>query len=212
MRVLDPGGVRALAEAIAEPYGVLVYVLAFGGLRWGEACALRRSRCDLLRGRLEVVESLAEIGGELYFGEPKTYQRRWVRLPRFVSVALAAHLEANVARTQDALVFTSPNGAPLRYTNFRRRQWHPALRAAAVDPKLTPHQLRHFCASFLHSRGASLKAIQEQLGHSSPTMTLSVYTHLFGGDLDGLYDGLEEPLAASLRPEPMSDVASLTLR
>ncbi len=42
MRFLSTEEVEAVAGAIAEPYGVLVYTLAYGGLRWGEAAALRR--------------------------------------------------------------------------------------------------------------------------------------------------------------------------
>jgi hypothetical protein len=69
-----------LAGAAGE-YGVLIYVLAYGGLRRGEASALRRGRCDLLRARIEVAESLADVSGELHFGPTKSYARRWARLP-----------------------------------------------------------------------------------------------------------------------------------
>ena len=31
----------------------------------------------------------------------------------------------------------------------------------------------------------------EQLGHPSPVVTLNVYSHLYAGDLDRLYDGLD---------------------
>ncbi|MCB1245743.1 MAG: tyrosine-type recombinase/integrase family protein, partial [Acidimicrobiia bacterium] len=49
MRFLTAEEVETLAASIREPYGVLVYTLAYGGLRWGEAVALRRGRCELLR-------------------------------------------------------------------------------------------------------------------------------------------------------------------
>jgi hypothetical protein len=104
--VLREDEIEAVAATIEQPsYSTLVYVLAYGGLRWGEACALQRRRCDLLRSRVEVVESLAEISGRFEFGEPKTYARRWVRLPRFVADMLAVHLES-VPADPDALVFT----------------------------------------------------------------------------------------------------------
>lgn len=79
-RRLTEDQVEAVAMGIQqEEYRTLVYVLAYGGLGWGEACGLRRRRCDLLRSRVEVVESLPEISGRFVFGEPKTYARRWVR-------------------------------------------------------------------------------------------------------------------------------------
>jgi hypothetical protein len=47
---------------------------------------------------------------------------------------------------------------------------------------------RHTCASLLIDRGASVKAVASQLGHSTPTVTLNVYAHLFADDLDRLYE------------------------
>ena len=44
--------------------------------------------------------------------------------------------------------------------------------------KLTPHGLRHFCASSLYQRGVDLKAIQELLGHEwLSTTTLYIHVH-----------------------------------
>jgi integrase len=58
-------------------------------------------------------------------------------------------------------------------------------------PGLRPHDLRHTAASFLIRRGASIRLVAEQLGHSTPVVTLSVYSHLYDGDLDRLYDGID---------------------
>ena len=70
-----------------------------------------------------------------------------------------------------------------------------------LPARLTPHHLRHTCASLLIANGASVKAVQQQLGHSSPTVTLNVYAHLFDDDLDQLFDGLEEPLRTAASPD-----------
>lgn len=59
MRFLAPTQIDDLAAAIASPYGDLIYLLAYGGLRWGEAAALRRRRIDVLRSRIEIVGSLS---------------------------------------------------------------------------------------------------------------------------------------------------------
>ena len=40
-------------------------------------------------------------------------------------------------------------------------------------------------------QGASIKAVQQQLGHRTPMVTLNVYAHLFEHDLDRLYEGLD---------------------
>src|SRR2546428_8517316 len=55
------------------------------------------------------------------------------------------------------------------------RRWLPAWAG-----RLTPHTLRHFCASSLYARGMDLKAIQEGLGHewlSTTTRYVHVHPH-----------------------------------
>ena len=121
MRFLTPAEVSRLASVIAEPYETLVCVLAYGGLRWGEAAALRRGRCQLLRGRLQIVESVAEVRGKFHFGPTKTYQQHSVAIPGFLRDLLARQLAGCADRSQEALVFTPPGGGPLRHSNFRQR-------------------------------------------------------------------------------------------
>lgn len=48
----------------------------------------------------------------------------------------------------------------------------------------TPHDLRHYFASVLIRSGASVKAIQARLGHSSAKTTLDTYGHLFADEED----------------------------
>jgi integrase len=191
MLILNSEQVAILAGKIEEPYGTLVYVLAYGGLRWGEACALRRGRCDIARSRLEIMESLSDVNGQLHFGPTKTYSRRSARLPRFVSELLAEHIVRYTDERSDALVFTAPEGGPLRGPNFRQRMWAPALEAAGLPGSLRIHDLRHTCASLLIQSGASVTAVSQQLGHSTPTVTLDVYSHLFDDDLDRLYEDVD---------------------
>jgi hypothetical protein len=83
-----------------------------------------------------------------------------------------------------------PRGGPLRYSNTRRLVWNPALSRADTDLQdITPHNLRHTCASLMRAAGTDGKVIQQQLGHRGVTVTLGTYTHLFEGDLDEV-DGL----------------------
>jgi integrase len=167
-------------------------------LRWGEAAAIRRRRGDLLRGRLEVAESLAEVGAALHFGPTKTHQCRAVTLPRFLRTMLGQHLE-DVPTDPDALVFTAPGGGPLRLTNFRRRVWVPALRAAHLPERFRIHDLRHTCASLLIAWGEHPKKIQEHLGHSSIQVTMDRYGHLFPDENERLADALEATYQAALK-------------
>lgn len=216
---LTAAQVSELSEAAdAEQFGsgVLVLVLAYGGLRWGEAVALRRGRCELLRSRLIIRESLAEVGGELYFGPTKTHQERVLVLPRFLTERLATHLATLVDSGSDALVFTSPKGAPLRNSNWRRRVWQPACAASGMPEGLRIHDLRHTAASLLVAAGANVKAVQRHLGHATATQTLDRYAHLFTEDLEAVAERLEQVwaagIASSARPGPVSGVIDFPAR
>jgi integrase len=185
-RFLDHDQVAELADA-AGPYRLVVLVLAYCGLRFAELAALRVRRVDLLRRRLEVAESVTEIAGRVVFGTPKTDQRRWVPLPRSLATELGAEL---AGKGPDDLVFTSPEGGPLRINNFRTRCFDPAAARAGL-PGLTPHELRHTAASLAVSAGANVKAVQRLLGHASASMTLDVYSGLFDDDLEAVADLLD---------------------
>lgn len=205
MLFLSADQVKRLADEIARPYGVLVLTLAYGGMRWGEAAALRRSRCDVLHSKLEIRESLGEVNGQLHFGPTKTYAARSVSLPPFLREAVAQHLDEHVNQEAGALVFTAPNGGPLRNSTWHSRFWTPAVWAAGLPDRLRIHDLRHTCAALLISRGAHVKAVQRHLGHSSATVTLNTYSHLFPDAMESLVEGLEatyrEAETACRRPE-----------
>jgi integrase len=54
------------------------------------------------------------------------------------------------------------------------------------------HDLRHTAASLLIREGASIKAVQKQLGHKDAVQTLNRYGHLYPDELDSLADRLEQ--------------------
>jgi integrase len=74
----------------------------------------------------------------------------------------------------DAFVFAMPDGEPLRYENWRRRIWLPAVEAASLG-SLTFHDLRRACASGMVADRVDMKTAQTRLGHSDPRLTLAVY-------------------------------------
>ncbi len=196
MRYLDAEEIDRLATEITEPYGTMVHVFGYCGLRWGEAAALRRSRCLVLRSRLEIAESLADVGGHLHFGPTTNYEQRSVVLPAFLRDKIAAHLARYVPQDPDALVFTSPQGHPLRNVNFNRRVWHPAAEKAGLAG-VRIHDLRHSAASMMIAENAHPKAVQVALGHSSIAVTMDRYGHLFPSDQEALADRLDARYRAS---------------
>jgi len=60
---------------------------------------------------------------------------------------------------------------------------------------ITPHSLRHSCASLLLANGVPLKHIQEWLGHSGFTTTADIYAHLDYRSKITLAQGMETRLA-----------------
>jgi integrase len=192
-RFLDPDEVDLLAEAINERYRVMVLAAAYTGLRFGELSALRTERLDLLRKTIRVEESLSEIRREFVFKGPKAAaSRRTVSIPGFLVEEIARHL----AKYPDGsgLLFTAPNGGPIRRNNFRRRTWLPAVEASVGKP-CTFHDLRHTHAALLIAQGEHPKVIQSRLGHASIKTTLDTYGHLF----DGLDEAAADRLDASWR-------------
>lgn len=99
-------------------------VLGLFGLRFGECAAVRVGAVDPLRRRLLVSASVSDLSGRLIWSTPKTHQSRDVPVPRSLIEALLARC---CGRPSDALVFTSPQGGPLRIANWRRRVWDRAV-------------------------------------------------------------------------------------
>jgi integrase len=176
MAFLTPEEVEALAVAIGPHFGFLIRFAAYTGLRAGELCALRSGRVDLRNSRVLVAESVTEVAGYgLVFTEPKTYQRRSVTVPGF----LLEDLGRRCGEDRGAFIFTTLAGEVLRHKHFYRYSFKPAVCRAGLPPHVRFHDLRHTCASLCIALGAHPKAIQERLGHSSITVTLDRYGHLF---------------------------------
>ncbi len=187
-----------MTAAIEPPFDLLVVILAWTGIRFGEVVALRRSACNTRFKRLVISESLAEVNGQLYFGSTKSHQTRKVVIPDFLCPLLEEHLAGRVQPEPSAPVFTSPDRLPVRYSNFRTRRWLPAIKKAALGP-LKVHELRHTYASLAAKSGASVKMVQQQLGHKDPALPLRLYQHLFEDDLDALGNRMSAAFEESLR-------------
>jgi integrase len=196
--VLSVGEVVALVEVMPERYRALVLLAAFGSLRWGELAALRRCDVDAEHGTVRVERSLTELSGGYLFGPPKSAAgRRVVVVPAVIRPALADHLTTFTASQPDALVFTSPNGAPMRDGNFRRRVWRPALAKASLSA-MHFHDLRHTGNTLAAMTGASLRELMDRMGHSSPRAAL-IYLHGSDARQRAIADGLSKLVEGELQ-------------
>jgi integrase len=181
---------------------LLVLLLAYTGLRWGEATALRVCDIDLDRRRIDVRRAYADVGGRLVLGTPKSHQSRTVPIPRFLADELSEVVKGKKA---DGHVFTTPGGSTLRLPNWRRSTFHSARSKAGVSDQFRVHDLRHTAASLMIQAGYPPKMLQEIMGHASITTTLDLYGHLYPGDMDRYVDRLDaaanEASTAKIRPD-----------
>ncbi|WP_367645986.1 tyrosine-type recombinase/integrase [Paenarthrobacter ureafaciens] len=180
--------------AAASKYPALVLVLAYCGLRWGEATGLRVKHVDFLRRRFMIEENAVQVGSIIEVGTPKNHKKRTVPFPRFLAEGLARQCEG---KGRDDLVFPGENGHHLRLARVHEdnMSWFASAVKRSGVPRITPHDLRHSAASFAVSAGANVKAVQKMLGHSSAAMTLDVYADLFDGDLDAVSDALDNAVS-----------------
>ncbi len=201
MRFLTPREIHKLADAIDPRYRALVLIGAYGGLRWGEMAGLRRDRFDAQAAELKVAEILVEVDGRtLSMGPPKTRAgRRTVPIPTEVASELLNHIDRFCAPDSD-LIFASPEGGFMRRGLFRQRVWLPAVKAAEVDP-LRVHDLRHTAIALWIATGAHVQAIKTWAGHSSASVVLDRYGHLFPSANDDLRSGLGDFYRKNVRSE-----------
>lgn len=180
--------VHALSEAAGQDQDV-VQAMAQTGLRFGELAALRVADFDPSIGELHVAASVSEVRGKLVWSDyTKNDKDRWVNVPGFLVPDLTARADG---RGPDEPLFEAPEGGVLRLSNWRRRIFDPAMRKAGIG-RFTPHDLRHAAASMAISSGASVKSVQEMLGHASAAMTLDVYTGLFRKDRQALAKRMDQ--------------------
>lgn len=192
VHVFTPEQLVAVAKALPVELRPMVWLGAILGLRWGEVAGLQMGAIDFL-GRTLSVERAVIRGakGRPELGEPKSEAgHRTLAMPVALAEMLGAHAKALgiTAADADALLFPAIGGGPLRYSNWLRRTWWPAMVAAGLGTLEQDegtkrghyegpgfHDLRRTSATALVVDGVDVKTAQYRLGHSSPVLTLEVY-------------------------------------
>jgi integrase len=177
---LDPLSVeriRAQLLQAADPFSAtLVSVLAYSGVRPGEALALERRH---IRADTILVEQAVSLGKLKVQKTGRAY--RTVDLLPALRDDLATWLDTGVGPQTEDRLFPRGDGQWLRlddWNNWRNRHFHPATAEVGLG-KPRAYDLRHSFASLLIREGqTSIVEIAEQLGHS-PTETLKTYAHVF---------------------------------
>jgi integrase len=142
---------------------------------------------------------------------PKTAAgRRTIKLPGSTVEILRAHYRQQIGlRLQLGLggrpgaedfVFTLLDGRPYPPSNLSAA-WIKLLRARKLPP-IRFHAMRHSHASALIAAGLDVVTVSKRLGHSNPTMTLRIYSHLFDHSTDAAAaDAIEKALGSGLGPK-----------
>ncbi len=144
------------------------------GLRCGELCGLMWSDIDLEKAELTVRHNCIwpnNTGIEINDATKTDAGRRTV--PLTSSVLFALKKERN--DTNSLFVFHRKDGQPMTQSAFRRMWSH--VSKVDIGTHFTPHSLRHTFCTRLFEKGFDVKEIQYLMGHSTPEMTLKVYTH-----------------------------------
>lgn len=208
MRFLTDPEIGRLIAAVPKHWRPLVLLLVATGLRWGEAIGLRVGRVDLLaaRPKLLVVEQLQEMPAtcELVFVSPKSVRsRRTVSFTKQVALALAPLV---AGKEPDEMVFLSPGGQMVRTRNFRRG-WLKWTKRAGLEG-LRIHDLRHTHAALLIAANRQMSAISRRLGHSSITVTDTLYGHLREEVDDGILAAIDASLAGVAGDDVAEEIAA----
>lgn len=188
----DDKDIRMLSQeefARLEAAGTVAYwkpfvrFLVLSGCRWGEATALRPGDVDRRAGTVRVLRAWKKSSLGYNIGAPKTKRsKRVINVDR----TLLAQLDYS-----HEYLFTNTNGRPIRYGSFKGNVWDRAVAAAQLDPRPTPHALRHTCASWMLNSGVALTTVSRHLGHESIKVTADIYgdvdrtTHAAAADIIG---------------------------
>lgn len=161
--------------AVAVRDRAILELLYGSGARVGELCGLDLAALDL-PARLVRLHGKGDKTRIVPVGEPcTTALQAWLTRRRTMLVS---------ERPTDA-VFLNARGARIGprdvYRVLRR-----AARAADLGD-VTPHTLRHSCATHLLEGGADLRSVQEMLGHVA-LATTQLYTHLSRDHVRSIYE------------------------
>ena len=170
---------QLLADAADHKFFPVLRLMAFTGLRVGEALGLEWGHVDLVGRMVHVKQTVVTNNGATTLGPPKSAKgTRAVPLDDATADVLTAHRGEQDAERErmgggfrdQGLVFPNAHGGPQHTTRILKTIHRYA-------PELHTHQLRHFFATQLMEAGVALPRVSLLLGHHSVTVTAGFYLH-----------------------------------
>ncbi|WP_057741940.1 site-specific integrase [Liquorilactobacillus capillatus] len=163
-------------------------VLAYVGCRRGELLALEWSDIDLNKQTIRINKTLTQgKGGKQIVQAPKTRNSRrtvpidnrttyWLKRWKMEQMRLYLILGFNTKKPHQLVFANTKNGYHSLNTPAKRLK--KIIRNNNLKPEITIHGFRHSHISALLSAGVPVTAVQLRVGHASPEVTLSVYSHI----------------------------------
>jgi len=168
--------VGKILSAAPEPFGTILAVTAFLGLRIGEVLALRVNDIDFAHKIVRVRQSVDAATREVQAVKSKASSAD-VPMPSQLETRLRKHLQTHDGKTD--LLFVNGRRRPYSANKLRAKVLHPLLDRLGI-PRGGFHAARHGVTSSLLADGATPAVVQKQLRHSDPRITLGVYAHVIG--------------------------------
>ncbi|MCT1776759.1 site-specific integrase [Brachybacterium sp. p3-SID957] len=194
---LEPADVDKLAAAMPAYLAASVYLGAYAALRAGEALGLTRRDVNVKAGTVRVLRSAGTTTpGAERIGATKTdASKRTVAIPETVASKLRDHLAEHVGPEPGAYLFESPAkaGRPVSYQALRAH-FRDAADACGY-PSLTFHGLRHVGAVLAARAGATIRELQDRLGHRSMAIAMT-YQHGSAQRDRAIADAMDRALTA----------------
>lgn len=176
LSIPEAGEVGALLREADGNFAAFIGLCAFGGMRLGEAAALKVSDVNFIAREIRVDRQVQRANAkQVEIRAPKYGSTRTVYAPEGLIQLLSEHVRLHLPGDDaDRWLFPGEGEHPL-HQNSVAYLWRKAKVAAGVDYRL--HDLRHFYASGLINAGCDVVTVQRALGHKSPTVTLNTYAH-----------------------------------
>jgi integrase len=172
-----------LAAAKTDPFYPIFVLLAYYGLRRGEALGLRWIDVDRQGRVIRIANQVQRAGGRLAQGSVKTDAgRRTLPMIDLLAAVLddqhdrqARQRKATGERwNESGLVVTTATGNPVEPSNLART--FARISAKEGLPAIKLHELRRLCATLLKSLGVPPRDAMAILGHSRYSVTMEIYT------------------------------------
>lgn len=165
---------------------VLFRLLAFSGMRKGEALALTWRDINFKTNEIRINKALSRgKDNKLYIKSTKTNEARTIKMDEKTMNILRMwkkkqkedyfKLGFNTSKPSQ-LVFSNEKNEFIQPT--KTREWILYVQEKYNLKKVTTHGLRHTHCSLLFEAGATLKEVQDRLGHSDIKTTMNIYTHV----------------------------------